>query len=70
MKPRYITSITNAPLLAVVLYLLDMHHQPGEVHVIMEYRMWTLIFQISIDSCEEPTHIVPTVRYKESSIPG
>ena len=31
-------STMNAPLFASLLYLLDMHHQPGEVHIIMEHR--------------------------------
>ena len=53
--------ITNASLLPIVLYLLDMHHQPGEVHVIVEHRRPTIL-QISVDSCEEPSHLIPVVR--------
>ena len=62
-------SITDAPLLLAVLYLFDMHHQPGGVHVIVEHHRLTLVLQISGDSCEEPAHLIPDVKYKGSSIP-
>ena len=62
--------IANAPFLAAVLYLLEMHHQPGEVHVIMEHRIPTLLLQISDDSCEEPAYLIIAFRYKGSSILG
>ena len=54
-------SILNAPLIVVVLYLLDMHHQPGEGHVIMDYHRLTLLLRISIDSYKQPAHLIPVV---------
>ena len=63
-------SIMNAPVLTIVLYLLDINHQPGEVHVIVERRKLTLLLQISVDSFEELSHLISLDRYKGSSIPG
>ena len=63
-------SIMKSPLFESILYLLDMNYQPREVHVIIEYRRPTILLQISVDFCDEPGHLIPVVRYKESSIPG
>ena len=42
------SSITSASLLLAFHYLQDMHHQPGEVHVIIEHIRPTLLLQISV----------------------
>ena len=62
-------SITDTPVVSAVLYLMDMYHIHGEVHVIVEHRRPTLLLQISVDSYEEPTQLILVVIYKGSSIP-
>lgn len=55
--------IMNDPRLPADLYLLDIHHQPREVHVLVEHRRPTVLFQISGDPYEEPAHLIPGVRH-------
>lgn len=56
--------LKDTPVLPIVLNLLDMHHHLGQVHVFMEHRIPTLLFQFLVDSSKEPAHLFPTIRHK------
>ena len=64
LRPRP-PNIMNTSLSAAFLYLLDMLRQLGKVHVIRERSKSTLLLQISIGSCDEPSHLIPAIRNRE-----
>ena len=69
LRPRT-PNITKYSLLMVVFYLLDMYHQSGKVHIIMEHRRSTLFLQVSIDSFKESAHLIPDVLNQGCKLPG
>ena len=44
-SPDAAANLTDSPLHPAVIDLLDMHHQPGQVHAIMEHHSPTLLLQ-------------------------